>query len=151
MAEKLQETKALNQWDTNLEGFLKTFRKGTQQPRKEALKRWEPDYSLPNTSPQPHLIGVYGVSVSKLYVACRHIQSSIPKRDHLSYATFSRLLLEQTAMLWHLVTKIARLYKTPKSDHSAEPYIALFDAMCSAIAGSRFDWDTLWKRGFAGW
>ena len=150
MPEEPHEVKALVKWDADLEGLLKTFRKGTRQFHKEALKRWELDYSLPNTSPQPHLIGVYGISVSKLYVVCRHIQNSIPKRDHLSYAVFSRLLLEQTAMLWHLVTKIARLYKIPESDQSDEPYIALFDAMRSAVAGSRFDWDALWQLGFAG-
>ena len=137
-------------WDDSLEDLLKTFRKRTRLLRKNALQRWEPDHTGSNGGPRPYLIAVYGASTSKLSVACGHIQRSISQHDHLAYAAFARLLLEQTAMLLHIAGKATHLFPEDGSEAPDAAYEALFGAFRTAVGGSRVDWRALFKLGFRG-
>ncbi len=140
----------ITEWTADLERLLQEFRSDTSSLRKRARKflHAEPIQDSSGLAEVRAAVrGIYGSSISKISSSCLHVQRAIQNQDHLSYVVFSRVLVEQTAMLFGLAHKVSILFR---SDANDAMYRDVACGFTKALLGTRFDWASFWKVGIAG-
>ena len=137
------------QWSPELQNSLRKFKAGTRHLDSEGRQHWDCELATNEDdllSLHACFRGLYGASCSKLYVACKHIQSALPRHDYLEYALFWRVMLEQTAVLVHIAVKLAPLFENGYKDDLSD----FVSSVITSVAGGRFNWNEFVRVGFEG-